>query len=339
MKVSICIPTYNGQKFFESCLDSAIGQTYRDIEIIIVDDCSTDNTYEIAKKYASKDSRIRLFQNEKNAGLVPNWNHCIELSKGKWIKFLFQDDALAPNCIEVMINSLSPNDRIVTSARRLILDEALDESTRTYSISETLTFERFGIISKVPVFIPAEKISSLAVQNVWMNFIGEPTVIMFQKEVTRELGVFNPDLIQVCDLEYFLRIACNYGVKYIPQPLTYFRVHKGSASSSNISERYYQVMHLDPIIMLHQFLYATFFAPFRKALPISLKIKLKLVFMLRVRESYEKSLHSTPENQQKFATTGKKYPGIAVTSRQSFFGLIFLSVVKIMVRLRRIFKK
>jgi glycosyltransferase involved in cell wall biosynthesis len=326
--VSICIPTYNGQNFFEICLDSAIGQTYKNIEIIIVDDGSSDKTYEIAKKYAANDSRIKLHCNEKNLGLVGNWNHCIELTSGAWIKFLFQDDYLALDCIEIMMSAISEMDMIVTSGRRLVLDESLDEATKQYSINETLTFGRLGVITNMPVFITPDQIAKFTVENIYTNFIGEPTVIMFKKEVVKELGAFNPDLIQICDLEYFLRIASNYGIKYIPQPLTYFRVHKGSASTSNYSAREFSMSNMDPIIMVNQLIFDSSFSRFRKTLSVSQKIKLKIFFKVRVYESYKNSLSSTSENKIKHEAMLKKYPEIAKLSHDNTIARLLLKIVK-----------
>lgn len=334
-RISICIPTYNGQKFLETCLKSAIGQTYKDIEIVVVDDGSTDGTCDMVTNYASKDTRIKLFRNEKNIGLVPNWDRCIEISTGEWIKFLFQDDALAPDCIEVMVNALSADDKIVSSGRRLILDESLDEATKKYSINETLTFERLGIKSDLPVFILPEKITSLTMKNISTNFIGEPTVIMFKKEVVKALGTFNPDLIQICDFEYFLRIASNYGIKYIPKPLTYFRVHKGSASTSNISERMFSMMYMDPIIMVRQLLYADFFLRFRESLSLFQKVKLELFFKIHVHEAYLNSMHSASENNEKFKSAGNKYPEISKYGKGNTMTRMLFGILK----LKRLFAK
>jgi len=335
--ISICIPTYNGRKFLEKCLDSAIGQTYQNIEIIVVDDCSTDKTYDIANTYAAKDSRIKLFQNERNAGLVPNWNRCMELSNGEWIKFLFQDDYLSPDCIEVMVNALSVNDKIVTSSRMLILEESLDEAAKRYSIDKTLTFERLGIISHVPISISPKKISSIAVQNICMNFIGEPTVVMFKKEVIGEFGTFNADLIQICDLEYFLRIATFYGVKYIPQPLTYFRAgaHIDSASGANIAKRQFSLAYIDPIITVHQLLYDGVFKSFRKSLSWPQKVKLKLFFITRVQESYKTVERISAEDKGKLELAAAKYPNIGTYKKGNLLTLIGENIIKI----RRIINK
>ncbi|MGP8214413.1 MAG: glycosyltransferase family 2 protein [Bacteroidia bacterium] len=305
--VSICIPTYNGEKYIGQCIESALHQTYTNTEILIVDDGSSDNTCNIVEGFAAKDKRIRFLRNEKNLGLVANWNKCMEVAKGEWIKFLFQDDYLDADCIEIMVQSISPEDKIISSGRRLIFDPELDEATKTYSINETLTFERLGILSRIPVFISPGKISSMAANNICTNFIGEPTIIMFKKDVTEKSGTFNSDLIQICDFEFFLRIACTYGLKYVPRPLTYFRVHKGSASSSNISERSFSMANIDPIVTVRQLLYAPCYAAFRNSLSSLHKLKLKLFFMVRVYESQRAAKSSGKNNIDKFESICGKY--------------------------------
>src|SRR4051812_42885322 len=103
--VSICIPTYNGEKYLKECFDSVLAQTYANTEVIVVDDGSTDGTFKILEEYASKDNRIKLVKNSANLGLVGNWNRCLEIATGEWIKFAFQDDVLNKNCIEKMIEA------------------------------------------------------------------------------------------------------------------------------------------------------------------------------------------------------------------------------------------
>ena len=109
-KVSICIPTYNGERYIEKTLNSVLLQTYDDFEVIIVDDQSSDNTWEILTQYAAQDGRIHLFKNEHNLGLVGNWNRCIELAQGEWIKFVFQDDIIRNDCLELMMNGANNNE-------------------------------------------------------------------------------------------------------------------------------------------------------------------------------------------------------------------------------------
>lgn len=333
--ISICIPTYNGQEFLETCLDSAIKQSFHDIEIIIVDDCSTDSTWDIATQYAARDKRVKLFRNEKNLGLVGNWNRCIEVSKGEWVKFLFQDDCLAENCIEKMMAVISPTDKMVASKRSFIFDNTVSSSTKNYYENKVRTFENTGIRSTSPVFIEAKQVSTMTIQNICLNFIGEPTFILFKRDVIAEVGVFNQDLIQICDLEYFLRIATRFGIRYIPESLSYFRIHSKSTSASNISDKLFVLNHLDTIITTHQLLFDTLFSKFRDALSFFQKAKLKAFFSVRVYESYKNSLNTTSENRAKFETIERKYSAIARFKSGTLSARILLTIARFKRALRK----
>lgn len=84
--VSILIPVYNRENLVGETIESAINQTYKNIEIIIVDNCSTDNTWQVLQDYAQKDNRIRIFQNPENIGLVRNWERCIDVANNRYYK-------------------------------------------------------------------------------------------------------------------------------------------------------------------------------------------------------------------------------------------------------------
>jgi glycosyltransferase involved in cell wall biosynthesis len=329
--VSICIPTYNGQEYLSQCIESAIIQSYKNIEILIVDDNSSDNTHQIVETYRSKDNRIRFVQNEKNLGLVGNWNKCIDEAKGEWIKFLFQDDYMDTNCIQVMVESISADDRLITSGRRLVFDPGLDEKVKQYSISQTLTFERLGIPSSAHSTISSETISDFAVQHICMNFIGEPTVIMFRKDVVSELGYFNPELSQICDFEYFLRISSRYGLKNIPQPLTWFRVHRKSTSSSQMKEKLFILTHLDPIIMVYKILYDAKYGTLRKALSLFQTFKLKTYLNIHTYEAGKAALGGGNESIVLLENLCNKYPEL----KHLVKGNIMTKVVLFFLKLKR----
>jgi len=90
--VSIAVATYNGERFLQSQLESIIKQTYHNLEIIIVDDASHDNTFEIIKEYASRDERIKYFKNETNCGVIKTFERAIKLTQGRFIALADQDD-------------------------------------------------------------------------------------------------------------------------------------------------------------------------------------------------------------------------------------------------------
>ncbi len=100
--ISIIIPTYNVESYIARCLDSCINQTLRDIEIIIVDDCGSDDSIAIAQRYADRDSRIRIIHNEKNLGTFGSRIEGIKAAEGRYIAFLDADDYLKPETCEKM---------------------------------------------------------------------------------------------------------------------------------------------------------------------------------------------------------------------------------------------
>ena len=98
--VSILIPIYNREKYVREVIESAIDQAYKNIEIIAVDNKSTDKTYEVLKEYSKKYSNIKIYQNKENIGPVRNWLKCLNYAKGEYIKILWSDDLIAPTFIE-----------------------------------------------------------------------------------------------------------------------------------------------------------------------------------------------------------------------------------------------
>lgn len=98
--VSIIVPVYNKAQYVSKCIESIINQSYRNLEIIIINDASTDGSYEICKDYAETDKRIKLVSNEKNIGLSASRNKGIEISKGKYIAFVDSDDYLTKKYVE-----------------------------------------------------------------------------------------------------------------------------------------------------------------------------------------------------------------------------------------------
>ena len=92
IKVSIVTVCFNSEKTIERTLNSVLDQTYKNIEIIIVDNCSSDKTYDLLKTF--NDPRIKLYRNNKNLGMCENWNECLKYAKGDYIQYLHGDDIL-----------------------------------------------------------------------------------------------------------------------------------------------------------------------------------------------------------------------------------------------------
>lgn len=107
--VSIITPCYNSSRFIGQMIDSIIAQTYSNWELLITDDCSSDNSREIVQSYCQKDSRIKLFQLDQNAGAGVARNNSIEKAKGRYVAFCDSDDMWAPTKLEEQLKFLTTN--------------------------------------------------------------------------------------------------------------------------------------------------------------------------------------------------------------------------------------
>ncbi|WP_317897482.1 glycosyltransferase family 2 protein [Aurantibacillus circumpalustris] len=277
--VSICIPVYNGEKYLKQCLDSCINQTYDNYEIIICDDGSTDTSVQLIEEYAISNKKIRLSKNEKNLGLVENWNACIKQARGEWIKFVFQDDYIAENCLQKFVEQIEPSVNLIVSARNFILPENPSSDYINYYTNRVRTLENTGAYSST--FFTPQSISRIAAENISMNFIGEPSLTFFRGRVVDELGSFNPLFKQICDLEFVLRIASKYGLKYIPEKICAFRIHTDSTTSTNVENKYFDLHYIEPLLFSWVLFYSKEYNTFRSCLNVFLKFKLKMYFKLK----------------------------------------------------------
>lgn len=123
-RVSIGVPVYNGSRFVRATLDSLLAQTYRDFELIICDNASTDATEAICAEYAAADSRIRIIRHPRNIGPAANYNSCVEHSKGEFFKWNAADDCCAPEFLEKCVAELDAHpDAVLVYPRTRQIDE------------------------------------------------------------------------------------------------------------------------------------------------------------------------------------------------------------------------
>lgn len=103
--VSIIIPVYNGEEFLKETICSCLNQTYQEIEVIVVDDCSNDNSVKVVEALSTYDKRVKLIRNEKNLGFCGNANKGAGIASGEYLIVLGQDDMIPPHHVEKMVNS------------------------------------------------------------------------------------------------------------------------------------------------------------------------------------------------------------------------------------------
>ena len=134
-KVSVIVPVYNTELFLRKCLDTILSQTLDDIEIIIVEDCSTDNSYKICCEYARKyPTKITLIRQAKNSGVAAARNIGINTATGKYIAFVDSDDYLGKNMLEEMYNACERNSAKVARVNRKLMYNGIDLSMLSRSI-------------------------------------------------------------------------------------------------------------------------------------------------------------------------------------------------------------
>jgi glycosyltransferase involved in cell wall biosynthesis len=216
--VTICIPTFNRGKFLPLALESAASQTYTNIEILVTDNHSTDDTPEIMRSYSGKDPRISYHRHAHNLGMVGNFNSGLRLAQGSLVKILCDDDLLAPDCIEKCVNVFQefPDITLVACSRQ-IMDEDL-RPLRVQGFSDDF------------VHMQGTKVIQRCLFN--GNLIGEPAAVLFRRSAATR--GFLENYSQLMDLEMWFHALEKGNFAFLPEPLCSFRSHGGQYTLQNM---------------------------------------------------------------------------------------------------------
>ncbi len=224
--VSILTPVFNGEKFIEECIKSVVSQTYKNFEYIIVNNCSTDKTFDIAKSYADKDSRIKIHNNKRHLPLLQNLNHTfLQMSKdSKYCKVIHADDWLYPECIEKMVEVAEKNPRVG------IVSSYLLEGKKTESfILEDRQIKGIGLSYDRNIF-PGREICRLTLLGQGY-FFGSPSTLLIRSDIIRKrVPFYSEDNIHT-DFEVCLDILREWDFGFVHQVLSFSRVHDNAHSS------------------------------------------------------------------------------------------------------------
>lgn len=215
--VSIIIPVFNGEKYIKEAVDSALAQTYKNIEIIVVDDGSQDKTEEILLSYGDK---INYFKKE-NGGVATALNFAIKKAQGEYISWLSHDDIYLPNKVETQINVL-----------------------RTLENKKTILYSSWQIISAEGKYVWSYEIDKNCEENILektsidkslypllANIISGCTLLV-KKELFEEFDYFRTDLLTTQDYDLWFRMLQKYPIKYCPGALIKTRVHEEQGSKA-----------------------------------------------------------------------------------------------------------
>ena len=219
-KISICMPTYNFEQYLPEAIVSVLQQEFADFEFLIVDDHSTDRSFDVIEGFARKDARIRAIANSGNVGMVNNWNRCLALARGEYVKFLFGDDALgSAKALAEMTTVLdaNPDVSLVASARTII-------DYRSHPLRTVGSYEDGRVYRGTDVIVDC-----LVEQR---NRIGEPSAVLFRRK--QAARGFDARYRQLVDLELWCHLLEQGDFAYIDRPLVSFRVHERQQTSRNM---------------------------------------------------------------------------------------------------------
>ena len=214
--ISICLPIFNGEQFLVQAIESALNQTFTDFELLICDDASSDNSFEIARAYSAKDNRVFIWRNDCNRGLFENYNHIMSKATGKYIKPFAQDDVWDQTLLARLKSPLEQehNLSLVACNRQYVTDAGVPILTpRQLADTATIT----GAKQQLDCLLQTS------------NWIGEPSVVMFPRRFA--CNGFDERFYHLADLELWLRILANGDYHYVHDCLC--NVHKHDASATN----------------------------------------------------------------------------------------------------------
>ena len=208
--VSIILPVYNGEKFLSESIESVLNQTYKNLELIIVNDCSIDNSLKIAEKYAAQDSRIKIITNKENQKLPESLNIGFEHAKGKYFSWTSDDNYYHKTAIKRMVEYLeNNNDDVMVCC--------------DFDKYEVDTNNKYTCKLKIS---PQEMILG--------DCVG--ACFLYRQSAAQIVGKYNKEKFLVEDYDYWLRMMLFGDIGHIPESLYTYRLHSKSLTGQRFSE-------------------------------------------------------------------------------------------------------
>jgi glycosyltransferase involved in cell wall biosynthesis len=213
-RVTIAIPLFNKERYIAETLESALRQTYRDVEVLVLDNSSTDRSYDIVT--AHHDSRVRAIRHPTNLGFTANFNSALELARGEFVKLLCADDLLEPESVAKQVDALdaagpkatmavSQHDIISARGRHLIKGTGVPGMSGFYTGPEAVRL----------------------IRDAAGNIFGTEGQLLFRRSALADIEWYRPGYTEI---DFFLRLLTTGGVVVVPESLSSVRLSKSSAS-------------------------------------------------------------------------------------------------------------
>lgn len=225
-KVSIVLPSYNYARYLDERIQSLLEQTYKDFELIIVDDASTDNSIEVINKYVH-DSRVRTYFFEKNSGLpYKRWNDGSDLAQGEYILFAGADDKCEPTLIEKLVEKLDQNPKVgIAYCQSLRIDSEGNVGGSLKNRTDDLDRKRWA---QDYVNDGKDECRYLVVKNTIPN----ASAVLLRRRVFEEAEKFDVNLRLAADWMLWARMLMISDIAFVAEPLNYFRLHSTTVTSN-----------------------------------------------------------------------------------------------------------
>ena len=207
--VSIVLPTYNGAKYLRQSIESCLNQAYKNIELIIVDDCSIDETSEICQSFTQKDPRIRYIRNSQNLRLPASLNIGFKHSTGEYLTWTSDDNYYAREAIEVMMDYLLRNHGDFVYCDYYNIQEDNDSDFKRIKLPAKASFRYINPIR---------------------------ACFLYTRKVMEVTGDYDPTMELVEDYDYWIRVSKNFFMHHLDQPLYYYRDHSKSLYNTRFWE-------------------------------------------------------------------------------------------------------
>jgi len=232
--ITVILPVYNGMKFLEQSIASVLKQSFTDFELLIVDDCSTDESREYL--HTIRDARVKIFLNKENKGLFYNLNFLIKESQSLLIKLWAQDDIMNPTCLEEVV-----------SFHAIHTEIGFSYSGRDYIDGEN-NIELNKMVDTTPAIISQKLHTRIAFFT--GSIAGNIANVTLSKIALDKVGLFNEHMKISGDFEMWVRLAKEYPIGFIKKPLLLLRNHKGQLSRQS----QYYIYHIKEDIIAYNYL-------------------------------------------------------------------------------------
>jgi hypothetical protein len=222
--VAICIPAYRAERFISRTIESVLAQSFEAWELVIVDDCSDDDTFAVAQQYASHDARITVHRNATNLGASGNWNRAVGLTSAPFVKLLCSDDVMKPHCLAAEMARFGEPDGeslgLIAGRRDVIAadDSVLRADHGLRGVPKHLrTLERRDLVR--------------AMLRTGTNPLGEPSTVLLRRSALDAVGGFPSEWKYMIDVATYAEIARTHRIGIVRDTVATFRVSPGQWSA------------------------------------------------------------------------------------------------------------